>query len=355
MSVDQHTANKALIAPWREALYHDPAGSSREALADIAPPDLVARWAEPWGTLSGPEDFFEQTIGGLLTAMPDLERRDTIVVAGRDDFGADWVGCGGFYLGTFAAPLFDIPPAGHVAHLRFHEFYRIAEGKVVEIQALWDLPELMMQAGAWPLSPSLGREWHVPGPATQDGLVQGPWNEEESQASRKHIVDMLTALKRHPLEGGPEVMEMERYWHPKMNWYGPSGIGTGRGVTGFRNWHQIPFLKAMPDRGQYLDEITYHFFGDGPYVAVTGWPNMVQTITDDGWLGIAPTGKRITMRSLDFWRLEKGLIRENWVMVDLMDVYAQIGVDVLGRMREFNKSRAGFDRETGQALEGAWQ
>jgi predicted ester cyclase len=150
---------------------------------------------------------------------------------------------------------------------------------------------------------------------------------------------MLNHMKRHPSQGGPEVMEMRRFWHPKMNWYGPAGIGTGRGIAGFRNWHQIPFLNGMPDRGQYVGEIIYHFFGDGPYAAVTGWPNMIQTVTHDGWMGIAPAGKRITMCSLDFWRIEDGLIRENWVMVDLLDAYRQLGVDVFARLREFNKAR----------------
>ena len=83
---------------------------------------------------------------------------------------------------------------------------------------------------------------------------------------------------------------------------------------------------------------------------MTGWPNMIQTLSDDGWLGIAPSGRRITMRSLDFWRLENGRIRENWVLVDLLDMYRQIGVDVFARLREFNKTRAGFDPETGRAL-----
>ena len=67
-------------------------------------------------------------------------------------------------------------------------------------------------------------------------------------------------------------------------------------------------------------------------------------------MGIAPSGKRITMRSLDFWRIEKGLIRENWVLVDLLDVYDQLGVDVFSRVREFNKARLGFDPETGYTL-----
>ena len=66
---------------------------------------------------------------------------------------------------------------------------------------------------------------------------------------------------------------------------------------------------------------------------------MYQSISHGGWLGIAPTGKKIEMRSLDFWRIEDGLIRENWVMVDLLDAYRQLGVDVFARLREFNKAR----------------
>ena len=78
---------------------------------------------------------------------------------------------------------------------------------------------------------------------------------------------------------------------------------------------------------------------------------MIQTLTHDGGMGIAPAGKRVTMRSLDFWRIEKGLIRENWVLVDLLDLYQQIGVDVFARMREFNKVRPGFDDQTGRAIQ----
>ena len=86
----------------------------------------------------------------------------------------------------------------------------------------------------------------------------------------------------------------------------------------------------MPDRGLKNAEVTFHFFAEGNYVGVTGWPDMKQTITAGGWLGIAPSGQEIEMRSLDFWRLEDGLIRENWVLVDLLSVYDQLGVDVFG-------------------------
>ena len=336
---DPHTRHKAILASLRAAMYDFEAATVRAQLSSLVTPDAAIHMPWPFGDLEGPDALFETCYAPLQTAMPDLERRDWIVMAGLTEHGGFWVGCGGHYSGTFVAPFLDIPPTGHLAHMRFHEFYRFEADRVVEIQTLWDIPELMMQANAWPMAPSLGLEYHIPGPATLDGIVPGPHDFDRAKASCDHIVEMLDHMKRHPSQGGPDVMEMPRFWHPRMNWYGPAGIGTGRGIAGFRNWHQIPFLAGMPDRGQYVGEITYHFFGDGDYAAVTGWPNMIQTLTHDGWMGIAPSGKRITMCSLDFWRIENGLIRENWVMVDLLDAYRQLGVDVLARMRAFNKVR----------------
>ncbi|MEM1236392.1 MAG: ester cyclase [Pseudomonadota bacterium] len=336
---DIHTDNKAALAPLRDAMVNFNEAGVRAALGDLIAPDAIIHMPHPLGDMTGPEAFYDACYGSLFDAMPDLERRDWIVMSGPTEHGDNWVGCGGHYMGTFVGPWLGIPPTGHLTHMRFHEFYRFQSGKVVEIQTLWDIPEVMMQAGAWPMAPSLGLEFCIPGPATNDGHVPGPRDDARSQASCDHVVVMLNHMKKHPKQGGPEVMEMPRFWHDRVNWYGPAGIGTARGIAGFRNWHQIPFINAMPDRGQYVDEITYHFFGDGDYCAVTGWPNMIQTITQNGWMGIAPSGQRITMKSLDFWRIEDGKIRENWVMVDILDAYRQLGVDVLARMEEFNNVR----------------
>ena len=334
-----HETNRALLSTFRKQLYDWDASAVRRTLEQICASDALFRCAHPFGDLTGPQAFYDKALAPLQAAWPDLERREWIVMAGDDTHGADWVGCGGHYVGTFAGPLMDIPPTGHLVHMRFHEFYRIEDNRIVEMQAIWDLPEVMMQAGAWPMVPSLGAEIYIPGPASDDGLRRSPRDVAQSTASRDLVMEMLAFMKRHPRSGGPEVMEMTRFWHANMNWYGPAGIGTCRGIRGFRNWHQIPFLAAMPDRGQYLDEVTHHFFGDGPYVGVTGWPNMVQTLTHDGWMGLVPSGQKITMRSLDFWRLEQDKIRENWVLVDLLDLYWQLGVDVFQRLREFNKAR----------------
>ncbi len=328
---------KSAVQPLLAALREMDEDTVRTAIPTTMAPNCTVHMCHPFGDLTA-DALFDTCFAPLRAAMPDVERRDTIQVQGTTPQGAHWVGCCGSYVGTFAAPFLDIPPTGHLAHMRFHEFFRVEGGKITEIQAIWDIPELMMQADAWPMAPSLGREWHVPGPITQDGLTDRPDDPAQADQSLTHVLDMLTALSRHPVEP-VAAMELSRFWHPKMSWYGPAGIGTARGISGFRNWHQIPFLNAMPDRGQFPDETDPHFFAEGNYVAVTGWPDMVQTVTGDGWLGIAPTGQKISLRSLDFWRIEAGQIRENWVLVDLLHVYDQLGVDVFGRLREFNKAR----------------
>ena len=348
--MDSSQQAKYLLHPLRAAMYNFESTTVRAALQATFTTDARVCLAHPFGNLQDPEQLYDKVYAPLHAAFPDLERRDYIVISGHTEQDDQWIGCAGCYIGTFANHWLDIPSTGHIAHMRFHEFYRIQNNHVVEVQALWDIPELMMQAKAWPMTPGLGREWNVPGPATQDALKTDPYDATRSARSRDHILDMLAAMIRYPSEGGPEVMELEKFWHPRFNWYGPAGIGSGRGIAGFRRWHQIPFLNAMPDRGMRDDQVNFHFFADSNYVAVTGWPNMIQTISHDGWLGIAPTNSTIQMKSLDFWRLENQKIRENWVLVDLLDVYNQIGVDVFGRLREFNKSRAGFDHETGISL-----
>lgn len=303
-----------------------------EAFADSAAVHL----AFPFEDLDGPKELWSRALSKLEVAMPDIERRETILIGGDDPSGRSWVGVGGYYTGTWVDHFLDIPASGHQAAMRFHEFFEIEGGRIVQMQALWDIPEMMMQAGVWPMGPSLGREWHVPGPATQDGLWRPERDETESNRSTQLVIDMLADMSKHPADPDPAVMELEGWWHPKFSWYGPSGVGTGRGVDGFRRHHQIPFLKAMPDRRGGASGVS-HFFGDNGYVGVTAWPGMAMTITGDGWLGIAPADREIDGRSLDFWRVEDGLIRENWVLVDLLSIWDQLGVDVFERMRELTR------------------
>lgn len=334
MSTNIHNDNKQFIGQFRAALYDCDPSMLKNQLCGLFAPNCKIRLAFPFEELEGPAGLFEEAYRPLLTAVPDLERRDFILMAGEAN-GDNWVGCGGHYLGVFERPFLDIPPTQHLLFMRYHEFFRIEDDQIVEMQALWDIPQVMMQADAWPMTPSLGVERVIPGPASQDGIITTPYDRAKADASAKLVLDMVLALQKS--SEGPEAMKLDRFWHPKMNWYGPAGIGSTRRLSGFRRWHQIPFLKAMPDRAAVLDGGA--LFGDGDYVGFTAWPVMWMTLSGDGWLGIAPANQKLTMRSLDFWRCENGLLRENWVLVDLLHVYDQIGVDVFSRMRELTVER----------------
>lgn len=315
----------SVVAPLA-GLGEDGGASVQARLSEVLATDAPVHLAHPFETLDGPRALFQAALQPLLAAFPDLERRETIRIAGEDAHGNVWAGLCGAWVGTFAAPFLGIPPTRRPAAMRYHEFYRIEGDRAVEMQALWDIPELMIQAGAWPMVPSLGREWPVPGPMTQDGLGPG------GDGSRAHriVSDMLAGLGRS--REGVAAMGLETYWHPRCAWYGPSGIGSTRGIAGFRAHHQAPFLAAMPDRRALLEN--GHMFAEGDYVGFTAWPGMEMTLSGAGWLGLPGTGRRLTMRSLDFWRVEGDLIRENWVLVDLLHAYDQLGIDVFSRMRE---------------------
>lgn len=330
-----HLNNKKALFDYTRSLYNLDLTQAKAKAKDLFSDDALLQLCFPFETLDDLDHLFS-IYDTLAHSIVDLERRDTIMMAGATDKDKQWVGCCGYYTGVMVNDWLDIPATGRMVSMRFHEFYQFENGKVIEMQAIWDIPELMMQANAWPMAPSLGREWHVPGPATLDGVNLNQRDDIRSAQASKIVTDMCIGLGNYA-SGGAKAMNLPQYWHPHCSWYGPSGIGTARGIHGFRHWHQIPFLNALPDR--VGDPEAGHMFGDNDYVGFTAWPGMFMTVSDDGWMGIVPNGKKITMRSLDFWRVEGDLIRENWVLIDILSVYDQLGVDVFARLREFNKAR----------------
>ena len=118
-----------------------------------------------------------------------------------------------------------------------------------------------------------------------------------------------------------------------MMWYGPCGIGTARGLGGFVNHHQLPFRKTFKQRnywkiGHYIE------LGDGPYSMTGGWHSIDAIHGEKDWLGYEATGKSVTMRVMDFYLHNEGLIRENWVPIDIMHILKQIDIDVLNLIKE---------------------
>jgi predicted ester cyclase len=304
-------------------------------LAALYAPAVAWNGPHPLDGFAGRDALVAGVWEPLLRAKPDLERQEDIVLPGAWKNG-DWVASTGHYVGVFVADWLGIPATGGYVSLRYGEFARLEAGLVVESYTILDLPDLMRQAGVWPFAPQLGSVLRVPGPATHDGAGDADADPAESARSLALVEAMIAALMRY--DGRSlDSMEQWKYWHPQFTWYGPAGIGTCRGQDDYRRVHQAPFLTAFPDRvgGDHRCRIAA-----GNYVASTGWPSVRATHAGGGFLGLPPTGRRIGMRVMDFWRRDGELLRENWVFIDLVDLLRQMGIDVLARMRSAGQLRA---------------
>ncbi|MEM9271121.1 MAG: ester cyclase, partial [Pseudomonadota bacterium] len=151
----------------------------------------------------------------------------------------------------------------------------------------------------------------------------------DGSASLDVVEGMLADLHAYD----PETFESKDqtgangYWAEDMLWYGPGGIGSNYLWSGFVKDHRESFLKAFPDRkgGNHYCRI-----GDGNYAAVSGWPSMTMTHQGD-YLGAKADGRALTLRVMDFYRCAGGRIKENWVLLDYVELMAQMGVDVIAR------------------------
>lgn len=284
--------------------------------------------SHPVNRLVGHGSVLDAFILPLRRAFMGLHRRDEIFIGGtnrRAEHGA-WVASVTHYVGNFTAPLFGIRPSGHLAFLRAGEFYRIEDGRIAQARIILDLPDLMRQAGRLPFAFSLGLETLFPGPATHDGVLPLAGDDAASLDIVEGMLGDLHAFD--PATFGSFGQTGSRgYWHDDMLWYGPAGIGSNFRWDGFVKDHREPFLRAFPDRkgGNHYCRI-----GDGNYAAVSGWPSMSMTFQGD-YLGVKADGRPLTLRVMDFYRCADWQIRENWVLLDYMDLFAQMGVDLIAR------------------------
>ena len=308
---------------------------------------LDAHWrgSHPWNEITGVEAIQTGIWLPLLHAFPDLERRDMLTIGGQYE-GRDYVGLVGHLVGTFRREWIGIEATDQVIYLRYGEFHQMLGGKIIESTVLIDVLDFIRQAGFWPIAPSLGMEGVWAGPFSGDGIVLTPQDSNESARSLKLTMEMQASLGAYSdiNEGGREGllnMAQKHFWHPKMMWFGPSGIGTTRGLEGFVDHHQLPFRTAFPRDPQrpQLPGMGKHGgnhyvrIGDGRFSATGGWPSRHMLHQGGGWLGLGATGRAITMRVMDFYNKDAGLIRENWVPIDILNVLLQMDVDVLARVR----------------------
>lgn len=339
------------------ALAEAPAKDLPERLDRLAKPDCAWRVAHPMNEMQGNAAALAAVWQPLRRSFPDLERRDAIFVAGCYE-GRMLAAAMGHYCGTMQQDWLGIPATGKTVYLRYGEVWQIGgDGRAVQVNLLWDVLDVMRQAGVWPLAPSLGVEGAWPGPITADGLRLVPSDPQAGRASLEQTLRMHKSLAEFDDRGNLSrealiAMPQREHWHPKMMWYGPAGIGTTRGLAGFVDGHQLPFRIAFHRPQGSFEEVMaerarngaghYIRIGDGPYSVTGGWPSVYAIHAGGGFCGLPATGRPVFMRVMDFYLHDEGLIRENWVPLDMLHLFAQMGIDPLGRQTDFRTMVAPF-------------
>ena len=128
------------------------------------------------------------------------------------------------------------------------------------------------------------------------------------------IDNMVNGLNDHEIDG------IGAFFNESFRWMGNAGCGFKQGLKEFQDNWQRPFQAAFSDK-VCIDEAR---IVQGEWAAAFGRQEAVHT---GEFMGIAPTGKRVEIRYMDFWKVDDGKISDNWVMVDFPYIMRQLGVD----------------------------
>jgi C-1 hydroxylase len=91
-----------------------------------------------------------------------------------------------------------------------------------------------------------------------------------------------------------------------------------RGSEDYKKF-ELAFFKGFPDWIEAIENI----IAEEDKV----WVRFTATGTHMGeWLGLAPTGKKVTVKAVQMWRMKNGKVAEKDAIMDLLDTFVRLGV-----------------------------
>ena len=141
----------------------------------------------------------------------------------------------------------------------------------------------------------------------------------KTKKTQEVIESMVDGLNDHRIE------DIGEFFSKNFRWMGNFGCGTKSGLKEFQDNWQKPFQEAFSNK-VCIDEARLFM---GEWAAAFGKQEAIHT---GEFMGIKPTGKKVEIRYMDFWKVSEGKIKDNWVMVDFPFVMKQLGVDVFNGM-----------------------
>jgi len=341
MTTELNQLNKQLVMQYWQAIENAETGQLEDILATYLEEDSEFNGPDPINRLQGVTNIISGFWLPLLHSFPDLKRETFLFFGGKSSGRIDglldgemWVTGTGNFKGTFEQDYLTIPASGKEVNIRWGEFCRIKQGKIVETYFLLDLVDLMQQAGYEVLPPSRGADGIYPPPLAKDGVMLDAQGKQISAYSLEHIRKFIFDGLNNYDQSELESMGMADFFHPEVKWYGPGGIGACLSFSEFETLHQQPWLTAFPDRAvQDLDAL----FAEGNYSGAPGWAGVKATHSGN-YLNHPPSGNEVEINGLDWWKRDGEVYIENWVFVDMIHLFRQFGVDLFERLRQMRSN-----------------
>lgn len=340
--MNRNQANKDRVQRYWAAL-DSAAPDEIAAVADMhLSPDFLWKGPEPLGNITGPSALAETVLAPLKRAIPDLTRQTHLFLGGQsvdhvceDAKDAFWV-CGtGYLTGTAASGFLGIPATDVPLRIRWGEFLRFRDDDIAEAQVIFDFVDWFDQIGLPVLPKPRGAAQVYPAPTAYNGILVDAQDGEETAETRRFGHEFIYGGLNAFDESDLSSMGMAKYFHPNVKWYGPGGIGACLSLAEFEVFHQQPWLIAFPDRKvQALESL----FAEGRLLAASGVAG-VRATHSGPYLGEAASGATLDVSGLDFWLRTDGQFTENWVFVDMIDLFGQMGVDLFARMTALRDER----------------
>jgi len=254
---------------------------------------------------TGPSALTEAA-ADFRAAIPDFHDTPELVLV-EGDMSA--------YLGQISGrqenELFGFPAKGRRMRVWGVNFFKHGDdGLIQERWGQFDVLTMMQQLGV------------APGPPTPEAPEQGPEYGDPHRAGKEGSTDIAAskAVYRRMVE---EVVNQGKYevvdeiFHPDyVDHVAPPG--TTPGLAGVKEIFTM-FRTGFPDVKFTIDEMV----GEGSYVATLVHGEGTHT---GQFVAFPPSGKHAVWRSVGFFRVEDGLIREHWGIPDLLGLLIQIGV-----------------------------
>ena len=238
-------------------------------------------------------------------AFPDFHDTPELVLT-----EGDTVAYLGMISGTQENELFGFPSKGRRMRVWGVNFFKMRDGLAAERWGQFDVLTMMQQLGL------------APGPEVPEAAEEAPSfgdphraRGEDSSNSEANKAVYARMVEEVVNQGKFEVVD--EIFHPDyVDHAAPPGSPPGlEGVKAIFGM----FRTGFPDVKFTIDQMV----GEGEYVATLVHGEGTQT---GQFIQFPPSGKHAVWRSVGFFRVEDGLIREHWGIPDLLGLLIQIGV-----------------------------